>query len=124
MCSDYKVFPNTCRCQYWSAEDPRETLPAACNGYYTGGTIVVSRDHWACCDNCNTPTIIHVIEQHGREEVQSPTVAHVEQTLGGGELSTTSTVEAAVSKASVRTIAVVQFKTSQDFAAGCMDGNS
>lgn len=61
VCDDtnavYVLVPtkfNTCRCQYWPAEDISANSPAACVGHYTGG--ISGLHHWACCDNCMDPT--------------------------------------------------------------------
>lgn len=51
VCSDYKVYPDECRCQYWTEETSGENEPAFCTGYYLGGTSTVH--HYACCNNCN-----------------------------------------------------------------------
>lgn len=54
VCSDYKIKPNQCRCQYWTADTPGEHLPAFCTVYYLGGTSGVHQ--YACCNNCNDTT--------------------------------------------------------------------
>ena len=53
VCSDYRIFIDECKCQYWPPEDSRASLPSFCTGYYTGGTSGVH--HWACCNSCNDP---------------------------------------------------------------------
>jgi len=54
VCSDYKIKPNQCRCQYWTADTPGKHLPAFCTVYYLGGTSGVHQ--YACCNNCNDTT--------------------------------------------------------------------
>ena len=75
VCSDYKILPNECRCQYWPEEDPGASQPAFCTGYYTGGTSKVH--HWACCNNCNdkedgdTDIVAGGLEANSKDEVTS-----------------------------------------------------
>ena len=45
-------FANRCRCQYWPAQDERETT-AVCKQYDHGGTSDVH--FYACCNNCQDP---------------------------------------------------------------------
>ena len=69
MCSDPKLPPNECKCQYWPEKDPGASKPAFCTGYYTGGRSGVH--HWACCNNCNdtNKTCDGVTWQGGSSEV-------------------------------------------------------
>lgn len=54
VCSDYKIEPDTCRCQYWTDETPGQHQPAFCTAYYHGGTSDVHQ--YVCCNNCNDTT--------------------------------------------------------------------
>ena len=45
--------------------------------------------HWACCNNCNDPTLTLVMEQLGKEEAQSATAVNVDRTQVVEETSTT-----------------------------------
>ena len=51
VCSDYKIQPNRCRCQYWTENTPGESQPGYCITNYLGGESNVH--HYACCNNCN-----------------------------------------------------------------------
>ena len=65
VCSDYKITPNKCVCQYWTEETPGEDQPAFCNAYYLGGVSTVH--HWACCNNCKdtSPNTCDGVTYHG-----------------------------------------------------------
>lgn len=56
VCSDHKIEPDECRCQYWTEATPGSNDPAFCTAYYLAGDSHVH--HYACCNNCNDTTSI------------------------------------------------------------------
>ena len=85
VCSDTKGFPNQCRCQYWTDENPGASHAAFCTGYYVGGISGVH--HWACCDNCDDTTndCNEVTWQGGSSESYCSTCGQKKPNVGGIE---------------------------------------